>query len=316
MSRAEYALPRVAILLSTYNGAKYLSEQLDSLLAQDYLNYVIVVRDDASSDASVDIVSGYAQRHPELFHILPVERANLGACGGFSALLEYVLENKELLGLERAYSMFCDQDDVWHANKVSTTLAAMLDLEQRFPFRACLLHSDLRVVTDGGAEIAPSFFAYQGLRPNKRSFARMLVSNSVTGCTMMVNEKLARLATPIPQGAIMHDWWLALLAASAGHIDTIEEPLIDYRQHQENTVGAKQYQSSGLSLRKIKGLYADPQYDAISEALATQAASFAGLHHRNLKNFDTFVLAAALQMRSKRRCWRNIVLKAFLSLST
>ena len=241
---------------------------------------------------------------------------NIGACASFSTLMEYVLEKQALLGLDAVYMMFCDQDDIWHRDKVSQSVAAILALEKRFPYRACLVHSDLRVVNESCELIEESFFAYQGIRPHKRSFARFLVSNSVTGCTAIVNEKLAAIATPIPKQAIMHDWWLALLAAAFGHIETIDAALIDYRQHQTNTVGAKPYASSKWSLQKIKGAFSDPVYDEINRTLVTQASGFAGLHHQNIKNKHTFVLMAALWMGSRTRIIRNAVLKAFLSLST
>ncbi len=316
MSGGQETVPRIAILLPTFNGAHYLQEQIDSLLAQDYENFVIVTRDDGSSDASVAIIEQNAGKFPERFHILKSDGENIGACAGFSTLMEYVLDKQELLGLNAVYMMFCDQDDVWHSDKVSQSVAAILALEKRFPYRACLVHSDLRVVDETLEPMADSFFEYQGLRPRKRSFARFLVSNSVTGCTAIVNEKLAALATPVPKQAIMHDWWLALLAAAFGHIETIEAPLIDYRQHQQNTVGAKPYASSKWSIRKIKGAFTDPVYDEVNRVLVMQASAFAGLHHHNIKNKDTFVLMAALWMGSKARIVRNAVLKAFLSLST
>jgi len=316
MSEVLETTPRIAILLPTYNGAQYLQEQLDSLFAQDYENFLIVTRDDGSSDASADIIGKNAARSPEHFHIVESDGENIGACAGFSILMEYVLDKQEDLGFDAVYMMFCDQDDVWHRNKVSQSIAALQALEKRYPFRACLVHSDLRVVNETLEPIANSFFTYQGLRPKKRSFARFLVSNSVTGCTAIVNEKLAAMATPIPKQAIMHDWWLALLSAAFGHIETIDAPLIDYRQHQQNTVGAKPYASSKWSVRKIKGAFSDPVYDEVSRTLVTQAAAFAGLHHQNIKNKHTFVLMAALWMGSKTRIIRNAVLKAFLSLST
>jgi len=316
MSVAQNNFPRIAILLPTYNGGQYLQEQIDSLYAQDYANFIIVTRDDGSTDDSVEIIQRNASQHPERFHIVSADGRNIGASAGFSKLMEYVLDAQEALGLESAYMMFCDQDDVWHCNKISKSVVAITTLETRFPYRACLVHSDLRVVNEKRELLAESFFAYQGLRPNKRSFARFLVSNSVTGCTAIVNEKLAAFACPVPEQAIMHDWWLALIAASVGHIDTIDEPLIDYRQHQHNTVGAKPHQSSKLSVQKIKGAFSSTAYDEVNRVLVRQARAFAGLHHSNIKNKDTFVLMVALWMGSKTRIVRNVVLKAFLSLST
>lgn len=313
MSSLSEENPRVAIVLATYNGEDFLREQLDSLLAQRYSNFVIVARDDISGDATPAILQHYASAHPEKFRLLEGGTENLGASANFSTLIEYVLAHKESLGLGRAYIMCCDQDDEWYSDKIDKSMQAMLALEAERPYRACLIHSDLRVIDAQGQELAPSFFAYQGIRAHKHSFGRMLVSNSVTGCTALINEKLAQLACPIPAQAVMHDWWLALLASSVGHVQPINEALLNYRQHQKNTLGAKQFRASGFSLQKLR-MINDPRFDDITMALSAQAANFAGRHHANLKNRDAFVLSAALWMGSRNRWVRNVVMKSFLFL--
>jgi glycosyltransferase involved in cell wall biosynthesis len=311
MSGSPTALPRVAIVLATYNGEDFLRAQLDSLLAQDYRDFVIVARDDGSHDTTLAILQHYAGAHPGKFQLVDGGGANLGASASFSTLIQYVLAHKELLGLEQAYMLCCDQDDVWYSDKISKSVQAMLALETKHPYRACLVHSDLRVIDAQGQELAPSFFVYQGIRPHKHTFARMLVSNSVTGCTAMMNEKLAEIASPIPAQAIMHDWWLALVASSVGHVQPIDEPLMDYRQHQKNTLGAKQFYRTGFAMRKLRRLK-DPQYDKFNARLAKQAENLAGLHYANLKNRDTFVLSVALWMNSRYRWVRNGVYLGFI----
>lgn len=315
MSATISSLPRVAILLSTYNGQDYLAAQLDSLFAQDYEDFIVVVRDDGSQDGTLGLLRNYAQAEPKRLRILDPDDQNLGPCASFSTLISYVLAQKSRLGLEQAYMMFCDQDDLWYPHKVRASVQAMLALETEHPHRACLVHSDLRVVDATGEVIATSFFDYQGIRAQKHSFARMLVSNSVTGCSALINEKLAHLATPIPDQAIMHDWWLALVAASVGHVRPLEEVLLDYRQHGRNTLGAKQHQATEFSLQKLRKLR-DPAYDVLSAKLATQAACFAGRHYANLKNRDVFLLSVILWMKSRHRYLRNGVLFSFIALFT
>lgn len=313
MNSSPSVQPRVAIVLATYNGEEFLRPQLDSLLTQEYVNFVIVARDDGSRDATPAILQHYASMHPEKFQLLDSGGMNLGASASFSMLIEYVLAHEELLGLEQAYIMFCDQDDVWHGDKIGKSMRVMLALEAKHPHRACLVHSDLRVIDEQGKELAPSFFAYQEIRPHKHTFARLLVSNSVTGCTVMINAKLATLASPIPTQAIMHDWWLALVTSSIGYVRPIDEALMDYRQHQNNTLGAVQINRTGFAMRKLRRLN-DPQYDKFNARLATQAASFAGRHFANLKNRDIFVLSIALWMKSRYRWLRNGVYLGFIWL--
>ena len=305
--------PRVAIVLATYNGEEFLRPQLDSLLVQDYVNFIIVARDDGSRDSTPAILRHYASEHSEMFCLIDSDGENLGASASFSVLIQYVLAHKDSLGLEQAYIMCCDQDDLWYPEKVHKSMQAMLALETKYPHRACLVHSDLRVIDAQGTEIAPSFFNYQGIHAHKHSFARFLVSNSVTGCTALMNEKLAELASPVPAQAIMHDWWLALVTSSVGHVLPINEPLMDYRQHQNNTLGAQQIYRTGFAMRKLRRLH-DPRYDEFTTQLATQAAHFAGRHCANLKNRDTFVLSVALWMSSRYRWVRNGVYLGFIWL--
>ncbi|MDD9958741.1 MAG: glycosyltransferase family 2 protein [Gammaproteobacteria bacterium] len=235
--------PKVAILLSTFNGATFLSAQLDSILAQTYVNFVIVIRDDGSSDPTPELISRYKDSHPDQIHVVSTDKNNLGASGSFSSLIDYVLENKFTLGLENAYMMFCDQDDIWFENKIEKQLEAILAAEQgsgESPVPV-LVHSDLEVVSQENELIADSFISYQGLEIERNQFANMVISNLVTGCTAIINEALARRATPVSKHAIMHDWWLALVAAAFGRVVFLNQPLVYYRQHASNTIGAKEF---------------------------------------------------------------------------
>ena len=121
-----------------------------------------------------------------------------------------------------------------------------------------LIHTDLKVVDNNLNLISPSFRNYQNIEPNpKNLLPRLLVQNFVTGCTMMINKPLRDLIIPIPTQAIMHDWWIALIAASFGKIAYISEPTVLYRQHQQNTVGARAWGinyifSRAKNIKKIK----------------------------------------------------------------
>ena len=236
--------PKIAVLLSTYNGSKYLMEQLDSILDQSYLNYVIVARDDGSCDDSLKILDKYSKKLTDKFHLLDQDNLNRGASGSFSYLIEYVLENQELLGLASAYMMFCDQDDIWCADKIVTQVAAMLKVEKHQTDTKpmpVLIHSNLRVVSEEKSLIAESFVHYQGLEIERNRFTNLVISNVVTGCTAFINEALARKAVPVSKEAIMHDWWLALVAAAFGKVIFLAKPLVRYRQHDSNTIGAKEF---------------------------------------------------------------------------
>jgi glycosyltransferase involved in cell wall biosynthesis len=235
--------PKIAILLSTYNGAKFLAEQLDSLLQQSYSNLVIVIRDDGSTDTTVELISHYCAEHKNRIHWISNDEENLGASGSFSFLIEYVLANKEKLELDSAYMMFCDQDDIWFEDKIEKQVAAMLQAEQNTDGKTMplLVHTDLQVVSEQNQAIAKSLIRYQGLEIERNRFTNMVISNLVTGCTALINEALAVKAVPVSKQAIMHDWWLALVAAAFGKVIFLNTPLVHYRQHDSNTIGAKEF---------------------------------------------------------------------------
>ena len=235
--------PKIAIMLSTYNGAKFLAEQLDSIFAQSYTNFLVVIRDDGSSDPTPELISHFEESHSDKMHIVPADDRNLGASGSFSFLMDYVLENKSELGLDSAYMMFCDQDDIWFENKIEKQLETILAAEQAGgkSLVPVLVHSDLQVVSEESEAIADSLISYQGLEIERNRFSNMVISNLVTGCTAMINEALARKASPVAEKAIMHDWWLALVAAAFGQVVFLNEPLVYYRQHGSNTIGAKEF---------------------------------------------------------------------------
>lgn len=266
---------RIAVLLSTYNGAKFLREQIDSLLAQTHSNFLLVVRDDGSSDGSYALLTEYAEQQPERLHLLPEDDDNYGASGGFAFLVNYVLENKAALGLESAYMMFCDQDDTWYPNKIETQLDAMLAAEESAGEGVpVLIHSDLEVVSEQNTAIAKSLIRYQGLEIERNRFPNLVISNLVTGCTALINESLAEKALPIPTNAIMHDWWMALVATAFGRLVFLDTPLVHYRQHGNNTIGAKEFTKVSVTNVSLwRRLLVRKPNDHLME-VAVQAAAF------------------------------------------
>lgn len=218
----------IAILLATYNGEKYLAEQLDSLLNQSFHNWCLYVHDDGSKDRTVSILKEYAARYPDKIILIDAPSTG-GAKNNFLFLLNIV---------DAPYFMFCDQDDVWLPEKIEKTYRWMKAVEQDKP---ALVFTDLQVVDQDGKVIAPRMSEYQKLNMKKNRVEDFLTENVVTGCTVMINRQLADLARKAsdPSRIIMHDWWFAIVAARFGVISCLDEPLILYRQHGINTIGAK-----------------------------------------------------------------------------
>lgn len=300
--------PRLAVLLSTFNGGQFLEEQLDSLLAQSYSNFTIVVRDDGSRDNTREILNQYSASHPSRFHLLPGTAGqsdgspqNLGASGSFSFLIDYVLNHKPDLGLDRAYMLFCDQDDVWFPDKIERELDCMQEVESAHQQQdiPVLIHSDLQVVTENRELIAESFTRFQGLETGRNSFCNLVISNLVTGCTALINEAAARKALPVPEDAIMHDWWLALVAAAFGEVVFIDTPLIHYRQHDSNTIGAKEHKKAVLANGGILRRVFSSKPNAHLIEVAGQAKAFLDRFGAELAEHELRGLLVASRMNSR-----------------
>lgn len=237
----------IDILLATYNGGRYISDQIDSLLSQTNKSWRLLVHDDGSIDRTIDILKKYQSEHPEKIVLLDDNVRCGGAKNNFLHLLMHS---------SAPYVMFCDQDDIWHKDKVDITYRRMLEEENKHPNRPVLVHTDLSVVDEELNVISDSMFKYQRLQSDVVSLDQILFQNNVTGCTMMVNRRAISVSLPMPSEAIMHDWWMACkVMQQSGIISLISCALIQYRQHGYNEVGSKKvdfrhYFSQLLSFNK------------------------------------------------------------------
>jgi glycosyltransferase involved in cell wall biosynthesis len=223
-------MSKISILLSTYNGEKYLKAQLDSLYSQSYQDFKLIVRDDGSRDGTKEILNSY--------NIELVDSSeNVGVKKSFEKLLKYAFENTNA-----KYFMFCDQDDVWNNDKIETTLKKMQELEKLYEDDIPLLvHTDLEVVNESLETLSFSMWKSEHINPRANTLNKLLIQNTITGCTMMINRNLAMKSLSISSKAIMHDWWIGLVATTFGKIGFIEESTMKYRQHGKNDTGAKTY---------------------------------------------------------------------------
>lgn len=226
----------ILIILSTYNGSQYLPEFLASLEAQTYQDWNLIIRDDGSKDSTLSILREFQQHYPDRVDILQ-DGMNVGAKVSFGKLIESALENPEW-----KYLMFADQDDVWMSDKIVLTRSKMKSMAKKFANDVPLLvHTDLSVTDEKLHILAQSMWSYQNINPHLDTFNFFITQNRITGCTMMINRPLAQLAVPVPNEAIMHDWWISLIASAFGHIGIVSQPTILYRQHGSNDTGAKKF---------------------------------------------------------------------------
>jgi len=220
--------------MTTFNGERYIEEQIESIINQTAENWKLFIRDDGSTDSTVGIIKKFVDQNPGKINYIESAKKHLGAKDNFAILLDSTNGN---------YFMFCDQDDVWLPDKIELTFERMLEVEGKNGNETpILIHTDLKVVDENLHILAESFSKYQNLKPRKvKSINRLIVQNVITGCTVMINRALKDIALPFPDSAIMHDWWLGLVASAFGIVDYIDIPTVLYRQHDINEIGAKKW---------------------------------------------------------------------------
>ncbi|MBY0022432.1 glycosyltransferase family 2 protein [Paenibacillus polymyxa] len=217
--------PRVQILLSTYNGAAYLDEQIESLINQKDVEVQILIRDDGSTDDTVAKLITLEQRYPKQIRLCP--ESNVGVIASFFDLIQRSSETFD-------YYAFCDQDDVWMPNKLARAVAQLREKDESQPLMYCsatqMVSQNLEHLKVWPADI-----------PRPLSLYNALIENVCVGCTMVFNKQTLQLVRKkIPatlNNVIMHDWWIYLCTASFGEVVFDPEPSIWYRQHQNNVLG-------------------------------------------------------------------------------
>ena len=266
----------IDIVLATFNGERYIHEQLESLLAQSYPDFKIRISDDGSSDGTLSVVSDYQFRYPGKI-VLMNSPGGLGPCGNFFHMLKESPAD---------YVFFSDQDDVWDTDKVRLSLNAMRFLEEKHGNDVPLLiHTDLRVVDADLNLISSSFFEFQRLNSWQTSLRDLLLQNVVTGCTVVMNRSLIRKALPFPDDVVMHDWWLALVASAFGHIHYVDSPTLSYRQHSYNQIGAKGWSPKYL-LNRLAQLSDRTLAAELGRPVIRQAKVFGNRYQKELSLTD------------------------------
>lgn len=233
----------IAILLCTYNGERYIKEQLDSLIVQTNQDFIVYIHDDGSTDRTMTIIDEYCISYPHRFVKISDHIKHRGAGKSFMWLLDNIIAD---------YYMFCDQDDVWLPRKVETTMNHMLNVEQTYPGKPVLIHTDLKLTDENLNITYDSFWRFQNFKVDISKRKEYIgFGNIVTGCTMMINKEAKRIAFPY-NGKLLHDYWLALQVAKFGIVDNIKEQTMLYRQHGTNEAGAGSlYKKNHIGYKKF-----------------------------------------------------------------
>lgn len=283
----------ISILLSTYNGEKYIIEQLTSLENQSYSYFDLYIRDDASTDNTIKLIKEFQSQSTLSITLLSTEK-NLGARDSFEYLLKYGVQTQQY-----EYFMFCDQDDIWFKDKVLQSYDKIQRFEEQFSdAEPLLIYTDLQVVDENLNILGNSLWKDFNLDPEKNSLNYLAMQCNITGCTMIFNRKLAELALPFTPDTIMHDYWIALVASTMGHINYLDKPTIAYRQHGSNVSGgADKFNFTYISQKALKIFNADEFYQVLGRQIM-QSKSFLLQYHDHLSKENMEILKAITALQS------------------
>ena len=235
-------MEKVDILLATYNGEKYIREQIDSILNQTYTEFRLLISDDGSKDKTREILEEYKNKDSRIQIFM--QENNLGVVKNFEFLLEKV---------EAKFYMFSDQDDIWKKEKIEKSLNK---IKEGFD----LVYSDLEVVDENLNVTYESYWKLKGIYSKIKkynNFESLYLNNFVTGCTIISKKELINKFLPLPNTSkyVLHDYWISLILSQDGKIAYIEEPLIKYRQHKNNKVGSKKKSDELKTIDEIRKLF-------------------------------------------------------------
>ncbi|MHB9299312.1 glycosyltransferase family 2 protein [Fusobacterium polymorphum] len=219
--------PKIEILLATYNGEKYVGEQIDSIINQTYNNWELLIRDDNSKDRTLEILKEYEKKDKRI-KIIEDKKGNLGFVKNFEELLNNSKED---------WVMFSDQDDYWLENKIEKYVAILNTSSEDILKKPMLIHSN-SFICDDNLEIIKDEFINSKIA-NKYNEDDFYFAYFVQGSTVLINRKIIDLALPFSKNVTVHDRYFHLLAEFLGKRIFINESLIKYRQHSNNKIGAK-----------------------------------------------------------------------------
>lgn len=219
----------ISVALCTYNGENYLMCQLDSISNQTLLPTELVVIDDCSNDKTTTLIEDFSITAPFEVRIYKHQKRE-GIIRSYSEAIS---------DCRCEYIAPCDQDDYWLPNKLET-LYHEFTAHDNTTENVVLVYSDIEVVDETLRRTGKTFLEHQGLRHMEQNqIGFCIVQNTVSGCSCMFRSNLKPIILPIPNEAILHDWWISLVSSYSGRINYINTSTILYRQHDSNTLGSK-----------------------------------------------------------------------------
>lgn len=315
-------MDQVNIIMAAYNGEKFIGEQIDSILKNDYENLVLWIFDDGSTDGTSIIINKFTEQYPDKIKYYK-NKDNLGVTKNFLQGLNYAAQNcihlnnqEQILNTVQMqtehYFMFCDQDDVWLPEKIKKTLKHMKKVEKKHgKDSAAAVFTDAIIVDENLQELFPSFYQRSKLDIKKLDLPHLMMENKLIGCTVMINSALQKKLSVIPERARYHDWWVGLAASAFGHISFLPEPTLNYRQHSKNVVGNQSF--SSYVQGRLKAL---PKQKEVLFQTMKQAEEFYDIYKNDLKNTQKMQVYAMSKLTNNNWLKRRILLFRYGFLKT
>ncbi|PZR19819.1 MAG: hypothetical protein DI539_12690 [Flavobacterium psychrophilum] len=286
----------ISVALATYNGGKYIYDQLISIINQTLPPTEIIIADDCSKDNTIQIIQDIQKDHP--FIKLFINDKNKGPIKTFEVAISKCNSD---------YVALCDQDDIWELDKLEISLKELKSIED--VNKPSMVFTDLKMMDSKGNLTGQTFWETQGLNPEKMDFYRTLFLNSVTGCAAVFNKKMKDELAEIPVGVEMHDYWMALIALGVGKLKPLYVPTVKYRSH-ENSVTIKDEISFSQRVKKFINIISggDKEY---MRSNFEQAELFLDIYGDRLDSQTKKQLIDFIKLKDKWALYRNLYIGGF-----
>lgn len=267
----------IDVLLATYNGEKYLREQIESILNQTYKNINLIISDDCSKDSTAEILKEFEKNDTRVK--VYIQEQNLGVVKNIEFLLSSVKND---------FYMLSDQDDVWLPKKIEKSIEA---LKRN---KADLVFGDLEVVDKDLNTIYPSFGDFmllnRKINNNIDSYKMNYLYNCVTGCTVLSKKEFIKYILPIPTNSkyLIHDHWIGLMIELYGKLYYMPEKYIKYRQHGNNQVGTEKISHKFKRFEQVRELFINVKLGVLGTYTKNNNKFPENLRNLNKKAYDYF----------------------------
>jgi glycosyltransferase involved in cell wall biosynthesis len=289
--------PSVTVAMATYNGGKYLREQLDSILLQTLRPAEIVVCDDASTDNTIDILEEYQQR-------------GLLKCFLSNKTLGYIENFKRAVSLcsEGHYIAIADQDDIWLPEKIHSAMKLIVEIEESN--KPAMVYSDLIFINEDRKIINESFRNEISQDTYDYCLETLLFGGFVNGCTMLMNPKMASYFSTIPDSRFAtHDTWIALIAYTFGTVGVVSTPTILYRRHQQNATELIKFSRRGRWKRLIREVLDIFEGSTLFEKELSVVNLFYRRFHKEFTEGQSRIIGNFLNLQGKGYIYKKIAFR-------